>query len=142
MNYADLPSLSSIAAGTRLSSAVVALFHEIDMPSQNSHPGASDLVAFFDYCKTQATARVRIPVTGVTITNSTTATVGETKAYAATIAPAGAQNKAVVWSTSDPAKAVVDQYGSVTFLAAGSVTVTATSVDDPSKAGSRTVTVS
>lgn len=60
---------------------------------------------------------------------------GETVQCTATVTASGIVNQDVVWSTSDATKATVDQRGLVTIktLAAGaSVTITATSVADPS----------
>lgn len=61
---------------------------------------------------------------------SLTMTVGDSKTLTATVEPDTATNKDVTWSSSaDSVATVVD--GTVTAVAAGSATITATSVDDP-----------
>jgi hypothetical protein len=56
-------------------------------------------------------------------------TVGDaSETLVATIAPANATNKAVTWSSSDSNVATVTN-GTVSFVAAGSATITATTVD-------------
>ena len=47
----------------------------------------------------------------------------------ATVSPADAENKKVKWSTSDSSIAIVDSTGKVNGLKAGTVTITATTVD-------------
>jgi hypothetical protein len=51
---------------------------------------------------------------------------GGTLALTATVTPANAANKAIVWETSDEGKATVSAAGVVTAVAAGEVTITAT----------------
>jgi uncharacterized protein YjdB len=70
-----------------------------------------------------------VPVTGVTL-NKTTATlsIGGTDILTATVQPSSATNKKVTWSSSDTTKATVSD-GTVTGVAAGSATITATTVD-------------
>lgn len=71
-----------------------------------------------------------VPVTSVAL-DKTTATikVGETVTLKATITPAEATNKNVNWSSSNPAVATVDGNGVVTGKAAGTATITVTTVD-------------
>lgn len=84
-----------------------------------------------------------IPVdpTGVTVA-PTTASVAEgaTTTLAATVAPVGASQD-VTWTSAAPGTATVSTAGVVTGVAAGTVVITARSVDDPSKAGTATITV-
>ncbi|WP_336709787.1 MULTISPECIES: phage tail tube protein [unclassified Cedecea] len=71
-----------------------------------------------------------VPVTGVTVSPKTASiAVGATRQLASTIAPADATNKAVTWSSSDATKATVSNTGLVTGVAAGNVTITATTAD-------------
>jgi hypothetical protein len=81
------------------------------------------------------TVTVGIPVTGVTISppGPLTLATGESKILTATVSPGDATNKAVKWTTSNPAVAAVtvSADGTVTVIgvAAGPATVWATSVD-------------
>ncbi len=70
-----------------------------------------------------------VHVSGVSLNkSSTTITVGGTEQLTATVAPADATNKSVTWSSSDGSKATVSG-GLITAVAAGSATVTVTTVD-------------
>ncbi len=82
-----------------------------------------------------------VPVTGVTVTPTTASVaVGATTTLNATVAPANASTATVTWASSDSAKATVTSAGVVTGVAAGTVTITATTVDGGFSA-SCTVTV-
>ena len=59
----------------------------------------------------------------------------------AKVVATGGASTAVTWSTSDNAKASVDASGNVTILAAGSAIITATSVYDPTKKATLTLTI-
>lgn len=73
-------------------------------------------------------------MSGVTINKTTTSiAVGANETLAATVAPTDATNKAVIWSTSDAAKATVTN-GKVTGVAAGTATITVTTEDGAKKA--------
>ena len=70
-----------------------------------------------------------VPVTGVTLnTNSGTLNPGGTTTLTATVAPANATNKSVVWSSSNSGVATVNN-GVVTAVAVGSATITVTTQD-------------
>ena len=64
---------------------------------------------------------------------STSLTAGDTEQLTATISPSNATNKNVTWSTSNNAVATVSN-GLVTAVAAGSATITVTTVDGSKKA--------
>lgn len=66
--------------------------------------------------------------------------VGDDETLVATVAPANATVKTVSWSSSDSTVASVDTNGKVTGEAAGSATITVTTVDG-NKTDSCTVTV-
>ena len=66
--------------------------------------------------------------------------VGETLQLTATVLPDNANNKSVTWSSDNNSVATVSATGLVTGVAAGSVTITATTVD-AGKTGSATITV-
>jgi hypothetical protein len=71
-----------------------------------------------------------VSVTGVTLNKtSTSIPVGSTEQLTATIAPANATNQNVTWSTSDAGKATVSLSGLVKAVAAGTATITVTTVD-------------
>lgn len=73
---------------------------------------------------------VTIPVTGITVTPTTASIiVGETKTFSAVVSPANATNKSVSWSSDNSAVATVNSGGVVTGVAAGLVTITATTHD-------------
>lgn len=71
-----------------------------------------------------------VPVAGVTL-NTTTVTVGIAGniALTATTTPSWATNKAVTWSSSDPAVTTVNASGVVTGVSNGDASITITTVD-------------
>ncbi|MCL2097998.1 MAG: Ig-like domain-containing protein [Bacteroidales bacterium] len=70
-----------------------------------------------------------VPVTGVTLNEtSSELPIGETLILTATILPENADNKAVVWTSSNEAAAIVNN-GTVTPVAIGSTTITVTTID-------------
>lgn len=71
-----------------------------------------------------------IPVTNVVVSPKTASVeVGKTTQLSATVTPSSATNKAIVWKSSDAGKATVTPNGLVTGVAAGKVTITATTAD-------------
>lgn len=84
-----------------------------------------------------------VAVSGVTLNKSTLSLVKDAEeTLVATVAPANASNKAVVWSSSDETKATVDQTGKVTAIAAGSnIKIKAESAVDGTKYAECTLTV-
>ena len=69
-------------------------------------------------------------VTGITTTPSTSSLLaGNTVQVVATVLPANASNKTVLWSTSDQTVATVNSNGLVTAESAGEATITATTQD-------------
>ncbi|MDP4089330.1 MAG: Ig-like domain-containing protein [Bacillota bacterium] len=69
-------------------------------------------------------------VTSVSLNKTTDSlTVGETDTLTATVNPSDAENKAVVWSSSNASVAAVDSTGKVTAVAAGTADITVTTVD-------------
>ena len=82
-------------------------------------------------------------VTTVTVSPATaTVTAGQELKLSAVVATVGFANKSVIWSISDETKATIREDGTLTAIAAGEVTVTATSVFDSTKTGTATVTIS
>ena len=83
-----------------------------------------------------------VSVTGVTLNKSTTTIeVGGTETLTPTVAPAGATNQNVTWSSDNTDIATVDASGKVTGVSAGTATITVTT-EDGSKTATCAVTVS
>ena len=101
---------------------------------------AALLSASLAAAKAAVDAMVYVPVTGVVVTGAAAVAVGATRQLAATPAPAGAAGYRVVWTSADPTKVTVSDTGLVKRLAAGAVNITATSVDDPTKSGTASIT--
>lgn len=71
-----------------------------------------------------------VPVTDVTLNKSALSlSVGDSEILVATVAPSRATDKSVVWSSSAPSVASVDQGGKVTAKSAGSAVITVTTND-------------
>ena len=88
------------------------------------------------------TAASQPAVTGVTVNGESTVTIGETTKMTAAVTPAGASGE-VAWSvTNGTGEASISGTGILIGLSAGTVTVKATSVADPSVSGTKSVTVS
>ena len=84
---------------------------------------------------------VRQPVVGVSIDcMSNTVALGGTTVLVARISPSTAENTAVVWESSDPSIASVDQNGVVTGHQLGEVTITVRTVEN-AKTNSCKITV-
>jgi len=75
---------------------------------------------------------IQQPVTGIVLSETSVVVNlnSKTLQLRATVAPENAQNKALVWTTSDSSKATVDVNGKVTFLKPGTVSIIATSLDN------------
>ncbi|MDO1511875.1 Ig-like domain-containing protein [Maribacter confluentis] len=93
------------------------------------------------YSKQLTIARDNVPVTGLTL-GITTANmiVGEQLTIPATIVPSDATDKTVIWSSSDETIATVNEFGTVTALSQGEITITAITADGDYEATS-TITV-
>lgn len=73
---------------------------------------------------------VNVPVTGISLnTTNFTLIVGSTVQLASTVTPVNASNKTILYSSSSPAVATVSTTGLVTGVTAGSVTITAKTMD-------------
>ena len=83
-----------------------------------------------------------IPVTAISVDATATIGIGESKTLTVTYTPSNAnEGKAVSWSSANPNTATVDANGVVTGVAAGNVSITATSTTNPSITASCNVTV-
>lgn len=82
-------------------------------------------------------------VTGVTLSPGSLSLTagGATATVTATVAGTNSPPQGVIWASSNPAKATVDEDGVVTPVAAGTAIIVATSVADPSHAAQITCTV-
>ncbi len=83
-------------------------------------------------------------VTGISLspTSLSFSAINETSALTATILPSTAQNKGVVWSSSNDAVATVSSTGIVTAKGDGTCTITAASAENPSIKATCAVSVS
>lgn len=77
-----------------------------------------------------------------TISGDATATAGQRKQYTTTVTAGEFTNKGVIWSITGITGATINQDGLAYFPAAGTATITATSVADPTKTKTKSVTVS
>jgi len=79
---------------------------------------------------TPGVAPVRVPVTGISLSAVPAAlNAGDTLQLLATVLPANATERGVLWGSSDPAIATVDHLGNVTVHSIGSAVITATTVE-------------
>ena len=73
---------------------------------------------------------VTVPITGIALDKpELTLEKGQSESLTATISPADATNKSILWSTSDESVAYVDQDGKVTAMAAGTAIIKVTTRD-------------
>ncbi|MBI0445299.1 Ig-like domain-containing protein [Deinococcus sp. DB0503] len=92
--------------------------------------------------KVTVNAAATSTVTGVKLNaSSLNLTAGSSQTVTASVQGSGSINPAVSWSSSNAEVATVDGTGRVTGVAQGSATITARSVQDPSKKASLTVNV-
>ena len=85
------------------------------------------------------TCTENIKVTGITIANQTISTTNPTVTITPTITPSNATNKGVTWSSSNTGVATVDASGVVTYVSAGTTTITATAKDGSGVKGTCTI---
>ena len=142
MRLEDLQSPGSLPNGQKLRVEALKALNYLTVVSMtiNSTSHADTLESFFTACATEAAKFKRVAVTGVTLAGTMSGTVGNTTQFTATVAPAGATDKFLTWTSSAPTVATVDQTGLVTRVSAGTAVITATPRDDASKAATRSVT--
>ncbi len=92
---------------------------------------------------TDITVFQSVPVTGIEITPATLNDIfaGQRASLRAKILPENATNKEIVWTSSDPNIATVAHNGSISSIAPGTITITATSAENNQITASRTLTV-
>lgn len=143
MKLADLTSPGTIPNSQKLRVEMLKAINYVQIEGMKRGHGSTHatlLSASLAAAKAAVDAMVYVPVTGVAVAGAGATAVGATRQLTATIAPAGAAGYRVVWSSADPTKVTVSDTGLVKRLAAGAVTITATSVDDPTKSGTASIT--
>ena len=143
MKLADLTSPGTIPNSQKLRVELLKAINYVQVEGMKRGHGSTHatlLSAALASAKTAVDAMVYVPVTGVTVTGAGAVAVGATLQLGATIAPAGAAGYRVVWSSADPTKVTVSDTGLVRRIAAGTVVITARSVDDPTKLGTASIT--
>lgn len=110
-------------------------------PATGTISGTPTAAGTFDFTVTAANASgsasqaytltiKAVPVTGVTLDKTELSLLtGETGTLTATVQPDTATDKSVTWASDDQTVATVDQSGTVTAVAPGTATVTATTAD-------------
>ena len=143
MKLADLTSPGSIPNSQKLRVELLKAINYVQLEGMKRGHGSTHvatLSASLAAAKAAVDALVYVPVTGVTVTGAGVTAIGATRQLGATIAPAGAAGYRVTWSSADPTKVTVSDTGLVRRIAAGAVTVTATSVDAPAVSGTASIT--
>lgn len=91
---------------------------------------------------TSCNVTVAVPVTSLSLDKDTLRlAVGASDTLTASVLPEDATDKAIIWTSSDPAVATVDENGVVKAIAKGTATITATAADDRDVEAACTVTV-
>lgn len=107
--------------------------------------GAAGCAAFtFRQRAADAAGTEGVLVETITVTapgNVNSVDVGETLQLSASVTPEDAENKAVIWTSSDEETATVDENGLVTGVADGVVTIYAAAADDSGAVGEIELTV-
>ena len=149
MRLAQLTSPGSIPNSQKLRVELLKAINYVQLEGMKRGHGSTHvatLSASLAAAKAAVDALVYVPVTGVTVTGAGVVTgavavaIGASLQLTAAIAPAGAAGYRVSWSSADPTKVTVSETGRVTRRAAGAVVITATSVDDPTKVGTASIT--
>ena len=143
MKLADLTSPGTIPNSQKLRVELLKALNYVQLEGMTRGHGSTHvatLSASLAAAKAAVDALAYVPVTGVTVTNAGAVAIGATRQLGVTIAPAGAAGYRVVWSSGWPAVATVSETGLVRRHAAGAVNITATSVDDPTKSATVSVT--
>lgn len=106
--------------------------------------GLIDTDDFFDSVQTPDTIapqEIVVPTAITVAPASATLDIGDVASLAVALAPSNTTNKSVTWESSDTAVATVDEFGNVTAKAAGTATITATSVADETLSDDCSITV-
>ena len=97
--------------------------------------------------RTVSVTKPDVPVTSITISGSSSAEVGDTKTYSVSVSPSNATDKGITWSISSGSNraTIISQSNTsctVSFTAAGSVTLRATADDGYGEYDTHTISVS
>ena len=90
---------------------------------------------------TATPAPVKVTSVSVSPANVKLTKKGETATLSATVLPSNAENQSISWSSSDTSVATVSSDGTVTAVANGTTTITASAVDGSGKNGSCSVVI-
>ena len=104
--------------------------------------GMSDNYRYYGMPVRPVVSRKATRLTSIQLSKTTaTVAIDEALQLTATLAPADAETKTLVWTTSDPAVALVSADGTVVGEGVGTCTITATTTDGSGLSASCTVTV-
>ena len=143
MRLEQLTSPGTIPNGQKLRVELLKAINYVQLEGMKRGHGSTHIAtlsASLAAAKAAVDALAYVTVTGVTVTGAAAVAIGATRQLAGTPAPAGAAGYRVVWTSADPTKVTVDATGLVKRIAAGAVVITATSVDDPTKSGTASIT--
>lgn len=143
MKLADLTSPGTIPNGQKLRVEMLKAINYVQLEGMKRGHGSTHvatLSASLAAAKAAVDALAYVPVTSVAVTGAAAVAIGASLQLTATPAPAGAAGYRVAWSSADSTKVTVSETGRVKRLAAGAVVITATSVDDPTKSGTASIT--
>ena len=145
MQLTDLPTFGAAPNGPKLRQEILKLFMYLDCQGvgAGNHPEAAALATAFTACASACTARVRVPVTAIAGVGAGVVAIGASKQLGYTTTPAAGSpgvNSRVTWSSANPANVAVNATGEVTRLKAGTTAITVTSVDDPARTATISIT--
>ena len=109
--------------------------------SAKSNSGVRSEVTIKVIKKSSEDSEDTVPVTGISLSGFSSLSVGQTEKYIATIKPANASNKGVIFTSSNASVATVDANGNVKGIKAGTTTISATAKGNSSAISRLTVTV-
>ena len=143
MRLEQLTSPGTIPNGQKLRVELLKAINYVQLEGMKRGHGSTHVAALsasLAAAKAAVDAMAYVTVTGVTVAGAGAVAIGATLQLTATIAPAGAAGYRVVWTSADPTKVTVSDTGLVKRIAAGTVVITAKSVDDPTKSGTASIT--
>lgn len=125
--HSDAPDICEVSADGRVTAKAA---------------GHATITATAGGVSTSCNVTVAVPVTSLSLDKDTLRlAVGASDTLTASVLPEDATDKAIIWTSSDPAVATVDENGVVKAIAKGTATITATAADDRDVEAACTVTV-